>query len=216
VIIRPVAQGVEMYGTIDGVSMFAARSGSWFARSNVSANWDLMEATEMNLCALVYPFGSDDETENAIQDVVWTVSNKNLADFVRDEYGNVAVDEDGCVTLEGYKTGSVTVTATAADGSGKKVTFKLKLVKSVTELVMFDQIVQGGKTLNLAKLIQINPGDATNKKLNWAITRGKAYATLSASGSFKAKKVTQARNVEVTVSSQDGGASTTFTVTILP
>lgn len=217
VIIRPLAQGVEMYGTVGDVNLFTARSGFWFARSNVSANWDITEETEMQLCAEVYPFGSDNAATNAIQNVVWSVSNKRLADFVRDEYGNVVVDEDGCVTLmAGEKTGSVTVTATAADGSGKKVSFKLKLVKSVTELVMDDQVVQGGKTLKLAKLIQINPGDATNKKLVWEITRGKAYATLSSSGVFKAKKVTQERTVEVTVSSQDGGASTVFYVTIMP
>ena len=90
------------------------------------------------------------------------------------------------------------------------------MVKTVTELIIADQRVQGGKTLNLAKLVTINPTDATNKKLTWEITSGGEYATISSSGSFKAKKVTVAKTVEVTVSSQDGGASTTFTVTITP
>ena len=111
--------------------------------------------------------------------------------------------------------GTATITVTAADGSGQKVSFKLNVIKSVTELTIADQAVQSGKSINLNKFITINPADATNKKLDWTITGGGEYATIS-NGTFKAKKVTGTRRVEVTVSSQDGGASTTFTVTITP
>ena len=158
--------------------------------------------------ARVYPYYGEDSTRNAMLAVTWKSSAPKIAEFVEDEEGNVS--------LKLHKTGSVTVTATAADGSDQKVSFKLNVIKTVTELTIADQAVMSGKSLNLAKLVTINPTDATNKKLTWTITKGSKYATISSSGSFKAKKLTAEKTVEVTVSSQDGGASTTDTVMITP
>lgn len=202
--VRPIAQGVQIYSEAGGQMLFSFRTASWYVRSNTTLVWDLSrQETAIAMDARVYPYYGEDSSRNAIQGVTWKSSAPKVANIV-----------DG--VLEIYKTGSVTVTATANDGSGQKVSFKLNVVKTVTELIIADQTVQGDKSLNLAKLVTVNPGDATNKKLTWTIVSGGNYATVSTSGSFKAKKVTQPQTVEVKVSSQDGGASTIFTVTIKP
>ena len=57
---------------------------------------------------------------NAAQGWTWTTSNKNIA----------VVDDNGVVTCVeqkdgSYKAGTVTITATAKDGTGKKATIKI-------------------------------------------------------------------------------------------
>ena len=203
--IRPLAQGIQIYTKQSGQVVSRAESDDrWWARSNTTFQWDLStQDPVLVLGATVYPFYEENGKFNAIQDVTWKSSSAKIADIVN---GQLVI----------YGTGNVTITATAADGSGQKASFKLKVIRTVTELTIADQTVQGGKSLNLAKLVTINPTDATNKKLTWTITGGSEYATVSSSGSFKAKKVTSEKTVEVTVSSQDGGASTIFYVTITP
>ena len=209
VTVRPIAQGVQVYSEAGGHMLFSFRTRNWWVRSNTTLNWDLSTQKDtIAMDARVYPYYGEDNGRNAIQDVTWKSSAPKIAEFVEDAEGNVS--------LKLHRTGSATITVTAADGSGQKVTFKLNVVKTVTKLTIEDQTVTGGKSLNLAKLVTIDPTDATNKKLTWEITRGSEYATVSSSGSFKAKKVTSEETVEVTVSSQDGGASTTFCVTIIP
>ena len=209
IMVRPIAQGVQVYSEAGGRMQFSFRTQKWWVRSNTTLNWDLStQADTIAMAAHVYPYYGDDDAKNAMQSVTWKSSAPKIAEFVEDEEGNVS--------LKLHKTGSVTVTAIAADGSGQKMTFKLNVIKTVTELVISDQTVASGKSLNLAKLVTINPVDATNKKLTWEITSGGEYATISGSGAFKAKKVTASIQVEVTVSSQDGGASTSFWVTITP
>lgn len=207
--VRPIAQGVQVYSEAGGQMLFSFRTTNWWVRSNTTLTWDLStQADSIAMNAHVFPYYGEEDSKNAIQEVTWKSSAPKIAEFVEDAEGNVS--------LKLHKTGSATITVTAADGSGQKVTFKLNVINTVTELIIADQNVQGGKTLNLAKLVTINPTDATNKKLTWTVTRGGEYATISSSGSFKAKKVTASKQVEVTVSSQDGGASTTFKVTITP
>lgn len=79
-----------------------------------------------------------------------------------------------------------------------------------------NQTVAGGKSLNLSKLVTYAPSDATNKKFSREITKGGAYATIDSNGKLKAKKVTAAKQVEVTVRTQDGSAETSCIVTITP
>ena len=49
--------------------------------------------------------------QNAKYDFDWTVSDTGIADFVRDENGNVIIAEDGSVQLEIYAEGDVSVSA---------------------------------------------------------------------------------------------------------
>lgn len=159
---------------------------------------DRMTADTLDLSAKVYP-------ANAEQGVTWTSSNARVA----------SVDANGLVTF--WKAGSVTITAAANDGSGKKTTVKLTVVTSVTDMGLDDVVLSGGKSVNLAKLLVIEPSDATNKKVTWSMTGDTDFATLSASGTLKARKVEEVKTVAVTATAADGyGASATCEVTLYP
>ena len=209
ILIRPLGQGVQVYSEAGGHMLFNFRTQQWWVRSNTTLTWDL--STQNDVIALdahVFPYYGEDDSKNAIQSVVGKSSAPKIAEL--------KPTDDGRVELHLHKTGTATVTVTAADGSGQKVSFKLNVVKTVTDLSIADQRVQGGKSLNLTKLVTINPGDATNKKLNWSIVSGGAYATIS-NGTLKAKKVTSPQRVEVLITAADGsGTRTTCVVTITP
>ena len=84
---------------------------------------------------------------------------------------------------------------------------------------MEDQTVKGGKSINLLKLIEINPTDATYKTFDWEITGGDgaAYASINSKGVLKAKKVKIPMEVEIKATAQDGsGESAEFIVLINP
>ena len=201
--VRPIAQGVQVYSEEGGRMLFSFRTKNWWVRSNTTVNWDLsLQPSTIALDARVYPYYDVEDPKNAIQAVSWKSSAPKIADI-----------KNG--VLEIYNTGSTNITVTANDGSGQKVSFKLNVIRTVTELSIGPQTVPSGKNLNLANKVIIHPAKATNKKLDWEIVSGNDYATIS-NGNFRAKKVTAPKDVEVRVSSKDGGASTTFTVTIIP
>nr|MBQ8243785.1 leucine-rich repeat protein [Oscillospiraceae bacterium] len=219
VTIRPIAQGVQIYSIDEatGVMVLDVDSSDstgflGFVRSNTNFRWAVAVLAEdggyretLQLHANVYPY-EQNAAMNAIQGVTWKSSSKKVA----------TVDENGLVTC--LKPGSTTITATAKDGSGKKATFKLTVVKKIESLSMKDQEVKGGRSLDLAKKITIDPTDATNKTLTWEITggNGAAYASINRKGVLKTKKVKSPVTVEVTATAQDGSeVSVTFEVEII-
>ena len=161
----------------------------------------------LTLNARVYPLGK------ANQSVTWTSSNKKIA--------SVAVDENGIANVTCLKAGKVTITATAADGSKEKATFTLNIVQGIESLTLENQVVAVKKSLNLTKLIRINPTTATNKKLTWTIVGDTFGAKISSSGVLDTKKVDVSGGpvvLTVSASAQDGCGATpaTCTVTVYP
>lgn len=147
--IRPLAQGVQVYTEEGGRMLFSVRSTpSWWVRSNTTLEWDLStQGSTIDLNSHVYPYyGDGEETadRNAMQGVTWKSSSPKIADVV-----------DGQVVI--YKTGTVTITATANDGSKQKVSFKLNVVRRITQLTLAKQTVAGGKSLDLSKLVTYAP-----------------------------------------------------------
>ena len=176
-------------------------------RSNTVFVYDMQQGETLKLSAKVYP-------AKASQAVQLTSSSKKIADF----------NENG--ELVCFKTGTVTITAKALDGSNAKTTFKLTIVKKVTGLKLKDNLpldkngnlfVASGKSLKLAPMVEITPSDATNKKLNWSVAPNDYGITISSSGVLKTKKVAQPVTVNVMVTPQDGsGVMLSFDVTIYP
>lgn len=164
-------------------------------RSAVSVGMLTPGVDTVSLEAVVYP-------ANACQDVTWTTSNKKIA----------TVEEDGTVTL--HKAGSVTITATAADGSGKKTTIKLTVVQQVNE-IRFENysVIAGGKNLTLKPVALDGNGDVIkNQKFeitlsDWSYDEedGTAYAKLSGS-TLKTVKVTSRKYVQISVRPKDSEA----------
>ena len=133
---------------------------------------------------------------NAAPDVTWKSSNAKIASI--DEYGELTV----------HKAGTVTITATAADGSGKKATYKLSIL-AVPDEIEFEMdylAIAGGKNLKMKPVLFDGNGDKiTGKKFEWKVAAvegeddGTAYVTSISGGTLKTKKVTSPKVVEVTV-----------------
>lgn len=176
-------------------------------RSNTTYVCDMLTTPTLKLNARVYP-------AKANQAVELTSSNKKIADF--NENGELV-----CI-----KPGTVTITAKALDGSNAKTTFKLTIIKRITELKMNASLpvdengnffVAGGKSLKLAPMIEISPSDATNKKLSWSVSPNDYGIKINASGVLSTKKVTQPVTVNVMVLTQDGsGKMLSFNVLVYP
>jgi len=132
----------------------------------------------------------------------------------------VDVDENGYVTvLQPGKT--VTITCTAADGSGKTATVKILGVYPVTDIALKSEeevFVAGGKSLKLATMVDILPANASNKKLEWFVEENTyGIAVNKTTGVLTTKAVTEQTMVEVTAKAADGfEAELTFDVWVYP
>lgn len=166
------------------------------ASENTTLVWDMADQNVIQLSAKVYPLSAE-------QSVTWKSSNAKVA----------SIDASGKITC--LKAGTVTITATANDGSGKKASFKLQVVKLMKSLGLVDVSVAGGKSVTLKPLI--GPADTTNKKLAWSVSENKYGIKINGSGKVSTKAVTEPVNVTVTVSALDGsGVSASCEVTVYP
>ena len=98
---------------------------------------------------------------------------------------------------------TVTITAIAKDGSNKKATYKIKVMKGSVKSISIKgkKTVKAGKTLKLTAKVKASKG--ANKKLIWK-SRNRKYATVSSSGKVKTKKTGKKKTVKITVMSTDG------------
>lgn len=135
--------------------------------------------------------------EQASQVWTWKSSDKNVT------------VKDGLVTFGAASAGkTVTITATASDGSNKKAVVKFKVIQPVESLTCPEgQVIAAGKSLNLAKLVTVAPANATDKKLTWKVSENTIGAKISPSGtlSTNAKRTAQKETVWVTVETADEG-----------
>ena len=92
-----------------------------------------------------------------IQDVTYKTSNANIA----------TVDANGVVT--GLKAGTVTITATATDGSRKAGTIRVQVIQPVEGVRMKSQSYRVGVDESLRLTAVISPSDATNKHMSWYV-----------------------------------------------
>lgn len=130
------------------------------------------------------------------QAVTWASSNTKYA----------TVTSKGKVTLKEAGIGkTVTITATAKDGSGKKASYKIKIMKDVVEKVKITapkKTVAAGKSLKL-KATVTTTGKSVNNTLQWTSSNTK-YATVSKSGKVTAKKAGKGKTVTITATATDG------------
>ena len=126
--------------------------------------------------------------------VNWETSNKKIA----------TVNKNGVVKINKRAAGkTVTITAIAKDGSNKKATYKIKVMKGSVKSISIKgkKTVKAGKTLKLTAKVKASKG--ANKKLIWKSSNTK-YATVSSSGKVIAKKTGKKKTVIITVMSTDG------------
>ena len=140
---------------------------------------------EQTLTATVKPDDASNKT------VTWSSSNTEMA----------TVDQNtGKVTA--LKEGKVTITATAADGSGTKKEFEINISKAVVPVESVSVTGQLELTVNEGSQLSasINPSDATNKNVTWK-SDNDAIATVTSKGYVVAKS---AGETTVTVTTVDG------------
>ncbi|MBQ8554481.1 MAG: Ig-like domain-containing protein [Clostridia bacterium] len=144
------------------------------------------------------------EPMDAMDGINWSSGSTKIA----------TVDENGLVTA--HKTGKVTITAKAADGSGKYARITLQVVKGVTGLTITgSDSVAAGKSITLKAAIV--PEDASVKGVTWSVDCDSSIATISSSGKLRTKKVDAITVVTVTAASKQNPAIiATHTVTIRP
>ena len=144
------------------------------------------------------------DPEDAIADVTWSSSSSKIA----------TVDASGLVTAR--KTGKVTITATAKDGSKVRGRITLRVVSGVTGLTIEGAgSVAAGKSITLKAVM--TPADATEKGVVWSVDCDKSIASISQSGKLTTKKISAITTITVTaVSKQNSAIRATHTVTIRP
>ena len=128
--------------------------------------------------------------------ITWTSSNKKYA----------TVNSKGVVTTKKAGIGkTVTITAKAKDGSGKKSSIKIKIVKTVKvskiRLKASSKTVKAGKKVTVKAAI--TPVNATNKALTWS-SSNKKYAAVNRGGVVTTKKAGKGKTVKITVKAKDG------------
>ncbi|MDO3408345.1 Ig-like domain-containing protein [Saccharibacillus sp. CPCC 101409] len=143
-----------------------------------------------------------DPSDTTDQTVTWSVDDSQIA----------SVDQNGLLT--GNKAGTVTVTATANDGSGVSDTYQLTIRQPVTSVTVsaYDNVTN---TVNVSETLQleaaVNPNDATDSTVTWSVYDPQ-FASIDQNGLLTGIK---AGTVTVTATAKDGsGKSGTYTVTV--
>jgi subtilisin family serine protease/uncharacterized protein YjdB len=136
------------------------------------------------------------KAKDGVKTVTWKSSNTKYA----------TVSKTGKVTAKKAGLGkTVTITATAKDGSKKAAKAKIKIfTKKITKLTLKAKTkkVKAGKTLQITA--KFKPAKGVLKTLTWKVTKGKSYATVSSTGKLTAMPGTKGKTVTVTAYATDG------------
>lgn len=148
----------------------------------------------LQLSATVSPADAHDAT------MKWKSSDTNVA----------TVDQTGKVTAKAG--GTVTITATANDGSGKSATCKVTIVQLVTKVALNYTTLTVGQGYNFKLDATVTPTDANNRELTWTSSNASTVMVLD-DGVFYGKA---AGTATITAKAKDaGGKSATCKVTVL-
>lgn len=128
--------------------------------------------------------------------VIWRSSNTRYA----------TVNSKGIVTIKKAAGGkTVTITATAKDGSKKKASYKIQCMKGVVKKVTISgkktRSIKAGGSIKLKATVKATKG--ANKTLKWSSSNTK-YATVNSKGKIITKKAGKGKTVKITATATDG------------
>lgn len=153
--------------------------------------------------------------KNKPEKVIWKSNNEEVA----------TVDEDGLVTVENEDGGTVSISCSSTDGSGRNCIMKLELVKKVHRISLSHYI---GLTVRAQSVITLSPKYfapdgteyiPTDPQLNWEIYSGNEHAYFSnqSSGTLCTNQVDYMQTVRVVVKSGDNPqAAAVLSITVNP
>lgn len=146
-----------------------------------------------------------------IDEGTWTVSDRKGA------YATFTEEADGSLTLTPTgKSGTVTVTLKAADGSGKNAKVKIKFDSLVDAFAISaaSTVIRSGEKLQLTAVDET--GAAVQGKFTWT-SSDITVAAVSGSGKVTAKTVYGKTNVTITAVAKDGsGEMAAFELAVIP
>ncbi|MDD6211542.1 MAG: Ig-like domain-containing protein [Clostridiales bacterium] len=148
----------------------------------------LLTGKKLQLKAKVYP------SDAANTKVTWSSSNSKYA----------SVSEEGLVKTYSKGAGkTVTITAKAADGSGIKGTYKIKIQGAVTDIKLkaSSTSVKAGGKVTVKATVSVEKGGSS--ALSWSSSNTK-YATVSSKGVVTTKKAGKGKTVKITAKAKDG------------
>ncbi len=126
----------------------------------------------------------------------WSSSNKKYA----------TVSSTGVVTTKKAGAGkTVTITAAAADGSGKTGRVKIKIVKHAVKKISLKcakKTVKAGRKITVKANVSTT-GKKANRTLEWSVSN-KKYAAVSKKGVVTTKKAGAGKTVKITAKATDG------------
>ena len=126
--------------------------------------------------------------------IEWKSSNKKVA----------KVTSSGVVTMQKKSGGkSVTITATAMDGSGQKATWKLTSMKGIVKKIeiLGKKSVKAGRSQKLKAKVQATK--KANTKIKWT-SSNKKYASVNTKGKVKTYRAGKGKTVRITAAATDG------------
>ncbi len=152
----------------------------------------LAAGRKVKLTARILP---DNATNKLLK---WSTSNKKYA----------TVDQKGNVYLKSAGAGKkVTITAVSQDGSEKKASCKITIMKHAVKNIKIKastKTIKAGRSLQLKPVIKTS-GKKANKNLAWSSSNTK-YATVDKKGKVRTKKAGKGKYVKITAQSTDGTA----------
>ena len=128
--------------------------------------------------------------------ITWKSSNTKYA----------TVNSKGIVTIKKAAGGkTVTIIATAKDGSGIKASYKIQCMKGVVKKIAISdkktRTIKAGKSIKLKA--KVNATKGANKTLRWSSSNTR-YAKVNNRGKVITKKAGKGKTIRITVTATDG------------
>lgn len=154
------------------------------------------------------------EPKDAKGEVTWKVSDPKGLCTATEIGGELLV-----VPGTSGKTGSITVTATATDDSGKYAKATIRFIRAAASLEILNapEAMRSGTSVTLTTSVAKEP-NLTDRNVVWSIVSGEDYATISSSGKLTTKNVgDEAQSVTVRAEAKaNPSAYDEKTITICP
>lgn len=177
----------------DGAAAITEKSGKKTAENDMSQN-------ESILLRANFSEGSE-EKDGYPKQVKWSTSDQKIATVTAEGTGSTA-------TVTFLKSGTVSIIATANDGTGTKDSCQIKVTNTNPKVA-----ITGPKQVASNKKITLSAG---NTEVTWT-SSNPSIATVNAKGQVKAKNTTG--NVLITATAKEGGInpnSDTYNVAVCP